>query len=358
MLTMKIVYVNGRFLTQKITGVQRFAYEIVLHLSRLRSDIVILVPDLSSINNEYSIKELNIHEIIGGGGHYWEQVTLPLFLKNNNSGLLVNLCNTGPAFYKKQIVTQHDISYVRYPTSFSKRFRFFYLCLTPFLLRNSKAVVTVSNFSKREIITYFKHKKDNIFVIPNAVSEHFNSDGIIRDNMSDYFLTVSSINYHKNIIGLVQAILSSNIQIKLKIIGETTKVFRRLNLNINDPRISFLGHVSDDELIDLYKGAKAFIFPSLYEGFGIPPLEAQSCCCPVISSDRTVMKEILHDSVLYFDPESNSQIIQAIELINSDEGLRRSLIDKGRNNVRRFSWVNSANSLSFLIDRVCLNIVE
>ncbi|VTN10238.1 Uncharacterised protein [Raoultella terrigena] len=203
---MKIIYINGRFLTQKITGVQRFAYELVLHLSRLRSDVVILVPGLLLINNEYSIKELNIQELVGGNGHFWEQVTLPLFLRSEKSHLLVNLCNTGPAFYKKQIVTQHDISYVRYPSSFSKRFRMFYLCLTPFLLRNSKAVVTVSNFSKKEIVDFYKHEKNNVFVIPNAVGEQFYVDSIVGGHTSDYFLTVSSISYHKNIIGLVQAI--------------------------------------------------------------------------------------------------------------------------------------------------------
>ncbi|ENY5349815.1 glycosyltransferase family 1 protein [Klebsiella sp. CN_Kp088] len=351
---MNTIYINGRFLTQQLTGVQRFAYELVLHLSHLRSDIIILVPNISSIQNEYPTKGLNIHELVGGKGHYWEQVTLPLFMMRQKARLLVNLCNTGPAFYKNQIVSLHDISYVRYPSSFSKIFCIFYSSLAPFLLRNSKAVVTVSNFSKNEIIKYYNHRKDNIFVIPNAVSERFYEGATPTNDNAEYFLTVSSINHHKNIQRLIQVILKSNLKIHLKIIGGTTQVFRNVNININDPRICFLGHVSDDELAKLYKGAKAFIFPSLYEGFGIPPLEAQSCFCPVISSDRSAMKEVLHDSVIYFDPECNYQIIKAISLLNSDKELRGELIVKGWDNVRRFSWINSAKKLNFLIEKLTI----
>ncbi|QNK08299.1 glycosyltransferase family 4 protein [Enterobacter sp. JUb54] len=349
---MNTIYINGRFLTQKLTGVQRFAYELVLHLSRLRSDVIILVPNILSIQKEYPTKGLNIHELTGGKGHYWEQITLPLFMMRKKSRLLVNLCNTGPAFYKNQIVALHDISYVRYPSSFSRKFCIFYSSLTPFLLRNSKAVITVSNFSKNEIIKYYNHGKDNVFVISNAVSERFYEGITSKNDDSEYFLTVSSINHHKNIKRLIQAILKSGLKIHLKIIGGTTQVFRNVNIDINDPRISFLGHVNDDELAKLYKGAKAFIFPSLYEGFGIPPLEAQSCLCPVISSNRSAMKEVLHDSVLYFDPECNYQIIKAISLLNNDKELRFMLTAKGRCNVRRFSWVSSAQKLSSLIDKV------
>ncbi|HDG9809446.1 glycosyltransferase family 4 protein [Raoultella planticola] len=346
-----MVYINGRFLTQDITGVQRFAYELCLQLSRLRTDIIILVPSVSLIKKDYLINELTIFELKGGGGHYWEQFTLPFFLKKNKESLLVNLCNTGPAFYKNQIITQHDISYIRFPESFSRKFRFFYMFLTPLLLRNSRAIVTVSNFSKKEISSHYKINKSKIHVIHNAVGHLFSDVVGCQLNNEEYFLTVSSVNYHKNIHGLVRALVESNLNIKLKVIGGKTVAFRSIHFDFDDPRIVFLGRVTDVELAHLYKGAKAFIFPSFYEGFGIPPLEAQSCSCPVISSDRAAMKEVLSNSAFYFNPDATSEIVRAIKLINDKPSIRKQLIEKGKINVQRYSWLESANKLDALIKK-------
>ena len=172
-------------------------------------------------------------------------------------------------------------------------------------------------------------------------------NGKIKEN---YLLAVSSTNYHKNFHGLIDAFLAANIDIKLKIIGSGAGVFSALNLDRNNPRVEFLGRVDDLELIRLYQNAKAFVFPSLYEGFGIPPLEAQACACPVISSDRASMPEVLGESVLYFDPESKSDMVKSLELICENELLRDKLIAAGLNNVERFSWLNSATKINEIIE--------
>ncbi|EOW1329839.1 glycosyltransferase family 4 protein [Klebsiella aerogenes] len=352
-----MIYVNGRFLTQKLTGVQRFAYEMTLRLSKLRHNVVVLVPNMSAIDKSYNISGFNIKEISGGRGHFWEQFTLPLFLKKQNDCMLINLCNTGPLLFKRQIITQHDITYIRYPESFSFGFRWLYSLLTPILLKNSKLIVTVSDFSKSELVNYYNCDASKIHIIPNAVSNNFFKphDSIVKTNEirgCDYFLTVSSVNHHKNIHGLIETILSADLNINLKIIGDRNTVFNCVNIKTNDPRIDFLGRVSDDELISLYKGAKAFIFPSFYEGFGIPPLEAQSCSCPVISSNRASLKETLGDSALYFDPDSKYELIKAIIKLNNSAEDRNLLINKGKENVLRYSWERSAETLNMLITKV------
>lgn len=346
-----MIYINGRFLTQKITGVQRFAYELSKRLSQTRKDIVFLVPDLSSINPEYSISSMQIVEVKGGGGHYWEQITLPRFLKRNGMPLVISLCNTGPAFYKNQIATSHDITYVRFPNGFPKKFRYFYRLITPLIIKNAKSILTVSNFSKEEISTYYGCDKNKIHVIYNAVNEDFKNINCDSVGEERYFLAVSSVNYHKNIHGLVQAFMESKLDAKLNIIGGTTKIFNDVNIKVDDPRINFLGRVDDKTLIQLYQNAQAFIFPSFYEGFGIPPLEAQSCGCPVLSSDRASMKEVLASSAIYFDPENKSEIIDAMNSICSDSDLRKNLIQMGLDNVGRFSWQDSANKLNLLIEQ-------
>ncbi|HCT4435984.1 TPA: glycosyltransferase family 4 protein [Klebsiella aerogenes] len=352
-----MIYVNGRFLTQKLTGVQRFAYEMSLRLSKLRHDVVVLVPDMSAIDKSYNISSFSIKEIKGGRGHFWEQFTLPLFLKKQKDCVLVNLCNSGPLFFKRQIVTQHDITYIRYPESFSFGFRLLYSLFTPVLLKNSKLIVTVSDFSKSELLNYYNCDASKIHIIPNAVSNVFfkPDDSMVRVNEiceSDYFLTVSSVNHHKNIHGLIETVLSADLNINLKIIGDRNTVFNCVNIKTDDPRIDFLGRVPDEELIALYRGAKAFIFPSYYEGFGIPPLEAQSCSCPVISSNRASLKETLGDSVLYFDPDSKYELIKAIIKLNNNADERNLLIDKGKSNVERYSWERSAEKLNILIAKI------
>ncbi|HAT3731671.1 TPA: glycosyltransferase family 4 protein, partial [Serratia marcescens] len=113
--------------------------------------------------------------------------------------------------------------------------------------------------------------------------------------------------------------------------------------------IKFLGRVSDEELVKLYSNALAFIFPSFYEGFGIPPLEAQACGCPVASSNRASLPEVLSDSVLYFSPDDEEDIIKAMELLINDQVIRSDLIERGFRNVKRFSWDNSAKKLNDLI---------
>ncbi|MCI1030800.1 glycosyltransferase family 4 protein [Raoultella terrigena] len=347
-----MIYINGRFLTQNITGVQRFAYELSLRLTIIRRDVIILVPKISLIKKDYDISQLKILETNFGDGYYWEQVTLPLFLRKRKNSLLINLCNLGPVAYKNKIITQHDISYIRFPSSFTFRFKLLYRILTPLLLLGSKSIITVSDFSRNEISNFYKFDKEKIHVIPNAVSDIFYNFKKIKITSDKYFLTVSSVSYHKNIHGLINAILKSDLDINLKVVGDRSNVFNGLEINTNDTRISFLGRISDQELVELYSGSIAFIFPSLYEGFGIPPLEAQSCSCPVISSDRAAMKEVLGDSALFFDPESNLDIIKNILLVQNDPDVRSDLISKGKKNVQRFSWKDSAFKLNLIINNL------
>ena len=144
-----MLFVNARYLTQELTGVQRFAEQISLSLNDIRDDIIFLSPP--GILRKDVAEQLQVKEIGSKSGHQWEQIELPRFLKNNDSGLLLNLGSTAPVFYNNQIVTHHDVTYKRYPESFSKKFRLFYGFLIPMMLKHSKKLLTVSEFSKKEI---------------------------------------------------------------------------------------------------------------------------------------------------------------------------------------------------------------
>ncbi|QUT14841.1 glycosyltransferase family 4 protein [Rahnella inusitata] len=346
-----MIYINGRFLTQNMTGVQRFAEEISLQIEYMRDDVILLVPDVKAIKKQSLLKRFNIEEVPGLNGHLWEQITLPLYLLRRKSPLLINLGNTAPVFYSHQVVTHHDITYLKYPKSFPFSFRLLYRIISPLMIRNSKQVVTVSQFSRSEISSQYRCQEEKIKIIYNAVSDLFEPTKEVTSepDKERYLLAVSSTNYHKNFHGLIDAFSDANLDIDLKIIGDSADVFSTLDLKRNHPRIHFVGRVNDDELVKLYQHATAFVFPSFYEGFGIPPLEAQACGCPVISSNTASMPEVLGESVLYFNPESKREIINALSLIVSDVELRAQLVEKGFKNKERFSWGESASKLNDII---------
>lgn len=349
-----MLYVNARFLTQEMTGVQRFAEEISLALKELRNDVVFVSPP--GVLREDVAEKLNVRIIGERGGHLWEQIDLPRYLKSQGGPLLLNLCSTAPILYKNKIVTHHDITYKRYPQSFSKKFRLFYNLFTPLMLKGSRHLITVSNFSKKEICQVYKYPRDKISIVYNAVSDLFNEGNYPDEKNERYLLAVSSPNYHKNFHGMIKAYSKLNPpNVTLKIIGKASGVFLPQILEgqtSENEKIQFLGRVNDRELVELYSNALAFVFPSYYEGFGIPPLEAQACGCPVISSNTASMPEVLADSVLYFNPNSEDEIAEAMKKVINDEALRTELISKGLVNIKRFSWHRSASVISELVNQL------
>jgi glycosyltransferase involved in cell wall biosynthesis len=347
-----MIIINSRFLTQPITGVQRYAIELSLRLKQLDPSIEFVCP--KNVVQYDIFEQLNAKVVGRRTGHLWEQTDLPQYLKKQGSPLLLNLCNTAPAFYKNKVSTLHDIIYALYPQSCSFSFRLWYKMLIPRVLKSSLTIITVSEFSKKEISTYFKYPLENIHVVYNAVDKRFKSNREKNKTVKPYLMAVSSINYHKNYSRMIEAFLnlckSKKTKIDLFIIGGTNQCFTKQFYDIgqNVP-VRFLGRVSDDELINLYQNAEAFVFPSLYEGFGLPLLEAQACGCPVLSSNTASMPEVLGNSAIYFNPTDNSEIQNAMNLIIENKQLQDSLIDKGLINVRRFSWDESANKLYNII---------
>jgi glycosyltransferase involved in cell wall biosynthesis len=347
-----MIVINARFLTQELRGVQRFAEQTCLALKQQRDDVVFVAPH--GIKMHESARALDVQCIGSHSGHLWEQLDLPLYLRRNGSPLLISLCSTAPLLYGNQIATHHDITYVRHPESYTRSFRMLYRTMTPIMLSRIKTLLTVSNFSKGEISQFYRYPEKKILVVPNAVSDAFEPGPPIKDG-PDYLLAVSSPSAHKNFNRMIQAflMLRNHDDLQLHIVGAASEIFADESLQrlaSRDSRIRFLGRLSDSELIAQYQGATAFVFPSLYEGFGIPPLEAQACGCPVLAANAASIPEVLQASALYFDPLDVSHMASAMERILIDLPLRQSLRRRGLNNVTRFSWEESARRVSQRID--------
>lgn len=347
-----MIVVNARFLTQKITGVQRFASEISKQLKLNVKDIYFVCP--KGVIQDDLEKKLNVKVIGKHQGYLWEQYDLPIYLRKIGSPLLLCFCNTGPLFYQNKIITLHDITFIRYPQSYSKTFLFFYKVFIPFLLKFSKEVFTVSEFSKKEIQHYYRVNPNKIKIAYNAVSTFFSP---VVNHKDKYFLCVSSVKKNKNFELVLNAFLFlskfARMKYRLIVVGDINNhTFSSIDISSFSKykNIQFVGRVSDEKLRDYYRLAKAFIFPSLYEGFGIPPLEAQACGCPVIASDIPVMKEILNNSAMFFNPYSSENLIDCIEKIVDSKKIEVELIQRGFLNVKRFSWLRSSLEYKKIID--------
>jgi glycosyltransferase involved in cell wall biosynthesis len=348
-------YINARFLTQPITGVQRFAIEISKELKKLLKDEVRFISS-NGILYEDLASELNVKIIGRNRGHIWEQIDLPFYLNQlKGNPILINLTNTAPILYKNKISTLHDIGFIKYPKTYSKKFVIWYKFLIPLIIKTSKQLITVSNFSKSEILENY-NVKIPIDVIYNAVGKDFSF--LDKEKESSFFLAVSSLNYRKNFIGILKAFVlmkeKTKKNIHLTLIGDVkTDSFGDIDISefLKREDINVLGRVSDEDLVKYYQNAIAFVYPSFYEGFGIPPLEAQTCGTPVIVSNKSSLPEVFEDSALYCDPSSIDEIAEQMIKLGNSPILRKELSEKGFQNTKRFSWENSAKELLRVIKK-------
>lgn len=334
-----MIVVNARFLTQKTTGVQRFAIEISQQLKEYFKNEILFVSPNNLLNTDLAEK-LEVKIIGNLNGHLWEQYELVKFLKSNNSPLLLNLTNTAPLFYKNKIVTIHDLAFYHHPEWFSKKFTLVYNFLIPRIAKNSKHIFTVSEYVKNDIIKNYKIKDEKVTVIYNSYSVIFTFKDLIREK---FVLVVGSIDPRKN-IKLILDIFTKN-KMKLVVVGQKNKVFSSLDISNLPDNITFTGYLDDEKLVELYNKASLFLYPSLFEGFGIPPIEAQACGCPVLSSNSTSLPEVGQNSFIYCNPLSLDDINTKIESILNNEDLKEELRQKGFENIKRFSWENSSKKI-------------
>lgn len=348
------VVVNCRFLTRPITGVERFATEMTEALARIRSDLVLIAPPEPALYRT-ELAGLPVQRVGTLSGHAWEQWTLPRHLRSLGQPVLLDLANTGPVRYRNHVVVIHDVTHRRHPGVHSRAFRVWYGVMTPHLVRRASAVVTVSDFSKREI--YDVYGREDVAVTPNAAGAWVTGPQTIPAPVdalggSPFFLTVGSRAPHKDLTTAYDAFRhyrDAGGEALLAVVGSSHRSLAADEGRVQDSVIN-LGRVSDEELAWLYGHARAFIFPTRYEGFGIPPVEAQAAGTAVIASDIPVLREVLaDDSALRFPPGDAAALARAMTEVE-DPRLAAQLVAAGRANAARYSWSASAAILSRLID--------
>ena len=291
--------VNGLFLTEKLTGVQRLGIEILKELGKKDNiDVTVLIPKNSKIINKVEANNIKYLEIGKFKGNLWEQFSLYRYAKKRKLPLL-STGNKAPINYKNNYVILHDIIFKDMKDMGSKSWNFKMNFIVKRYLKKAKCIFTVSEFTKNRILANYKVNCP-IVVIKNGVFTTTNEKKVDID--SDFYLTVGTTNPNKNFKYILS--LAKNNPDKLFVVtGKLNESFINEN-NINEIKnFKFLGYVETEELIYLYRNCKGFILPSFYEGFGLPPIEALNAGCKnVYLSNIEVFKEIYDGVAKFFDP--------------------------------------------------------
>jgi glycosyltransferase involved in cell wall biosynthesis len=340
----KTLYINGRFLSQPITGVQRYARELLREFDTLFAKyesgvrVVVLVP--RNVEHIPTYRHLTVRTVGVLTGHKWEQFELPFY---SFRGTLFTPGGGAPLIHPRNVITIHDAAVCAAPAGFSFSFRKWYTFLYRMLCRTSVHVLTVSNFSKGELVRWYGAKPEKVTVTyegcEHAKATPANNRILREHNLQryNYLLAVSTKHPNKNFDGIVNALKHLNMPwLEVAIAGKTLNhIYKQVILQTSS--VKELGYVTDGELRSLYENAACFVFPSFYEGFGLPALEALSLGCPAVVANTASMPELFTGMAFLCDPHDPKDIAAKIHDalgIQQDRLVRNSISAA----VSKYSW--------------------
>lgn len=376
------ICIDVRTLWKRKSGVENYVYSIVDNLLKINNN-----------NKYFLLKEKNgsglgFEDLIGQNdrirflptvfsnenhpiGDLWENIYLPGILKN----LGVNIFH-GPNYlipFRKKgfstIATIHDLVAFLFPETVPKKYSLYMKFIIRNVVKYSNKIIVDANSTKADLIRLFKVSEDKISVIYGGVSRKFYpGDELsvkeikLRLNLPDNFiLHVGNLEPRKNFKGIIDAFYSILQQkkfkgLKLVLTGQKGWLYKGILKNIEKKgimdSITFTGYVDSEDLPALYSAARLFIFPSYYEGFGLPVLEAMACGTPVITSNVSSLPEVAGDSAILVDPTNTDEIADSIERLLEDEDLRQIFIKKGLERAKHFFWEKTAKELLNVYEEV------
>lgn len=367
--------IDARFYGTVGKGLGRYTERLVSELEKIdtiNQYFIFLCPDNF---DEYTPQGKNFSKVLSRSRWYSfsEQCIFPwLLLKYRLDFVHFPHFNVPLLYRKKFLMTLHDLILFHHPTErgstrqayvYWVKFVLYRLVLSS-ALKRAKRIITVSEFTRKDIIHNYPRVEEKIVVTKESAESfcHYQNvsesqekmDEILMKNvqkkgensaiLKPYYLYVGNAYPHKN-LEIFLTIATHFPERTFVLVGKEDYFYQRLEALSKERSIAnivFAGYVSDTDLALLYRYALGYIFPSFYEGFGLPPLEAMLYGSPVIASNRGSLPEILGDAALYFDPHSYDELKSQIQKIESDETLRKALIEKGYQQVQKYSWKKMA----------------
>jgi glycosyltransferase involved in cell wall biosynthesis len=283
----------------------------------------------------------------------WEQLALPARAARMRAALVFSPANLAPLAWPRNVLVMHDAAVLREPDAYSAAYRAWHARFGLACARRALTVITVSEFSRRELVELAGLDPGRLAVIPGGVDERFAPDidpapaarrlGLIRP----YVLTIATADPRKNLPALEPAAAAlAGRGIDLVWAGDSRPYFARAH---TAPGVRALGYVADDDLPAVYRGALAFVLPSRYEGFGLTCLEAMACGTPVVAADRAALPETCGDAALLVDPDDPAVLAAAVVTAATDPATRETLRTAGRRRARQFDWAVTAARVDALL---------
>ena len=351
--------IDARFFGPKQKGLGRYVQKLVENLENidLNNQYIIFLRKDNFL--DYHPRNKNFKKVLADYRWYGfkEQIFFPFKIWKYQIDLMHFPHFNVPILYLKPfIITIHDLILKRFPTHRAST-------LTPFVyqfknliyqlvifsaIKRAKKIIAVSNYTKNDILKYFKIKSKKIEVIYEGTPQGLPSQNTVS-NTKQYLLYVGNAYPHKNLERLILAfnkLVKEKKDLYLILVGEIDYFYKKIQNKFSDSKqIIFTNFVSDKELIALYKNASLYIFPSLYEGFGLPPLEAMSYGVPVVCSQASCLPEILEDSAIYFNPENVNDMAEKIKYVLDNKDIQKNLILKGFKQIKKYQWEKMAQEI-------------
>lgn len=357
-----MIAVNARFLTQAVTGTQRYAYEVVRRIPGL----TLYTP--MRPRSDYSDLGGNDVQVLPSTlrSHVWEQCRLPGALSRRS--VLWSPAGLGPLLHSGNVLTVTDISLIDHPEWYRPAYAAWYRLMLPLACRRARRVIAISEFTKHTICSQLGVAPEKVFVTPLGIDSKFQKlDGLqVGDILSGmnipqrFVLAVGAISPRKNFRRLMDAwsiVRPEFPDVKLVVVGMTQiSSSSTHSLGPSDDGVIHLERISDRQLVALYSAAQVYVYPSLYEGFGLPILEAMACGAPVITSNCTAMPEVAGDAALLVNPLRTEELADGLRLLLKDADMRERLGQRGIARARGFSWAKTAELTQQLLAAVSKEI--
>jgi glycosyltransferase involved in cell wall biosynthesis len=326
------IFINMRAQTAGLSGVQRYTIELQQRMGKRLQPVAPSRP------------------MQGIKGHLWEQTVLPTIVRK---GVLWSPANSGPLAVRNQVLTVHDVASLEHPEWYSPAFAAWYRWMTPKLVHRVQRVITGSEFSKQRLLALTEVDESRVVVIPEGVDGRFYPRSVneverMRQRLNIpspfYVLSLGTLEPRKNLRRLLAAWASCARRVPeeiwLVIAGSKgpSQVFSRFDLGSSPPRVHVTGFVADCDLPALYSGALALAYVSIYEGFGLPVLEAMACAAAPLAANNSALPEVVGDAGLLVNPFDSEAIAGGIERLVHDCALRQELKARAIKRSREFSW--------------------
>jgi glycosyltransferase involved in cell wall biosynthesis len=364
------IIINATNIGEKSSGIGIYSLSILKELAKTESDILFEIyvnkkskQHIKKIYFPANFKIKWVTKLISPDynfiGHLLRLVYSNFLSIFNRRNIFFNTSQLEVSFFSRnQVVTIHDVIPLLFP-EYHKKLYLYFKILLKFALKKAIVIISPSAHTKKLLTKFYNIPPEKIEIIPNGVADYFLKQGEKKQVKEKYILYAGRISPMKNIKGIIEAyyLIKKKIPHTLIFIGcgeeEFKKEIKKGRLPekiLSDPSIIFKGYVDENEINNLMRGASLLIFPSLFEGFGLPPLEAMACNTPVVASSSASLPEVCGNAAHYVDPYNFKDIAEGILKVIKDKNYSQSLIRKGRERIKYFSWETSA--------KLVLNIIR